>query len=110
MFLTGLVGRAASADDEAVTFSSSLEEDEASGGWKVSVSWEGPSDRVFQDCYSFGKVLGTTEEPEAMLCLRIKWSKNTCFHRKLPVVRWPGTEGAVLADPKVQPDEILHRR
>ncbi|XP_048484586.1 myogenesis-regulating glycosidase isoform X1 [Plutella xylostella] len=53
VFLTGLVGRAASADDEAVTFSSSLEEDEASGGWKVSVSWEGPSDRVFQDCYSF---------------------------------------------------------
>ncbi|CAG9116664.1 unnamed protein product [Plutella xylostella] len=53
VFLTGLVGRAASVDDEAVTFSSSLEEDEASGGWKVSVSWEGPSDRVFQDCYSF---------------------------------------------------------
>lgn len=29
--------------------------DDASGGYKLTVSWDGPSDSVFEDCFDFGK-------------------------------------------------------
>nr|QOL02380.1 putative family 31 glucosidase KIAA1161 protein [Glyphodes pyloalis] len=49
----GHIGRKVAADDPEVTFDMDAQLDEASGGWKVTISWEGPSDRVFEDCFGF---------------------------------------------------------
>ncbi|KAL0820841.1 hypothetical protein ABMA28_005512 [Loxostege sticticalis] len=51
--ILGHIGRKAALEDEDVTFNMDAALDEASGGWKVTVSWEGPSDKVFEDCYNF---------------------------------------------------------
>ncbi|XP_063829755.1 myogenesis-regulating glycosidase-like [Ostrinia nubilalis] len=51
--ILGHVGRKAALHEEGVTFDMEAALDEASGGWKVSVSWEGPSDKIFEDCYNF---------------------------------------------------------
>ncbi|CAB3244189.1 unnamed protein product [Arctia plantaginis] len=48
------LGRKASADDSEVVFNHDYSYDEASGGYKLSVHWDGPSDRVFEDCIDFG--------------------------------------------------------
>lgn len=50
------LGRKASADDSEVVFNYDYSFDEASGGYKLSVHWDGPSDRVFEDCIDFGKL------------------------------------------------------
>ncbi|KAM3958509.1 myogenesis-regulating glycosidase [Aphomia sociella] len=50
----GHIGRKVSAADDDVTFHLSSEYDEASGGYRVSIHWDGPSDRVFEDCFDFG--------------------------------------------------------
>lgn len=51
----GHIGRKVALNDPEVTFSMTENLDEASGGWKVTVTWDGPSDRVFEDCYGFSK-------------------------------------------------------
>ncbi|XP_072938349.1 myogenesis-regulating glycosidase-like [Epargyreus clarus] len=50
----GHIGRKGSADDSEVKFEVSSSYDEASGGHKLTVYWDGPSDRVFEDCFDFG--------------------------------------------------------
>ncbi|XP_049871920.1 myogenesis-regulating glycosidase-like [Pectinophora gossypiella] len=49
----GVIGRKVDVDDPGVQFSITGETDEASGGYKVTVSWDGPRDAVFEDCYGF---------------------------------------------------------
>ncbi|KAI8433917.1 hypothetical protein MSG28_012092, partial [Choristoneura fumiferana] len=49
----GLIGRRVSDDDE-VTFDLTSTFDEASGGYRITVHWDGPSDRIFEDCFDFG--------------------------------------------------------
>ncbi|KAJ2949769.1 hypothetical protein O0L34_g15702 [Tuta absoluta] len=51
----GELGRRVDSDDDDVIFQFSEELDEASGGWKISIYWEGPADKVFEDCLSFGE-------------------------------------------------------
>lgn len=55
--ILGHIGRKVSADDEEVTFDVHTAYDEASGGFKLTVSWDGPSDRVFEDCFDFGEFI-----------------------------------------------------
>ncbi|XP_013142492.1 PREDICTED: uncharacterized family 31 glucosidase KIAA1161-like [Papilio polytes] len=50
----GQLGRRSSAEDSDVTFELTTFYDEESGGTRVSVTWDGPSDRVFEDCFDFG--------------------------------------------------------
>ncbi|CAG5059003.1 unnamed protein product [Parnassius apollo] len=50
----GHIGRKASADDSEVTFDLSSTYDEDLGGLRISVLWDGPPDRVFEDCFDFG--------------------------------------------------------
>ncbi|XP_045450334.1 myogenesis-regulating glycosidase-like [Melitaea cinxia] len=52
--LLGNIGRQVSPQDEDVTFELTEGRDQESGGYKVTISWQGPSDRVFEDCYDFG--------------------------------------------------------
>lgn len=51
----GEVGREASTNDPEVTLMMTTSEELESGGWRLSLTWEGPSDRVFEDCFDFGK-------------------------------------------------------
>ncbi|CAK1581324.1 unnamed protein product [Parnassius mnemosyne] len=50
----GHIGRKASAEDSEVTFDLSSTYDEDRGGLRISVLWDGPPDRVFEDCFDFG--------------------------------------------------------
>lgn len=43
-----------------MTFELTEGRDQESGGYKVTISWQGPSDKVFEDCYDFGKNLNIT--------------------------------------------------
>ncbi|XP_030026572.2 myogenesis-regulating glycosidase [Manduca sexta] len=52
--LVGHIGRRISSDDEEVTFELNHWMDEEAGAYRVSVHWDGPSDRVFEDCFDFG--------------------------------------------------------
>uniref|UniRef100_A0A1E1W190 Uncharacterized protein n=1 Tax=Pectinophora gossypiella TaxID=13191 RepID=A0A1E1W190_PECGO len=52
----GVIGRKVDVDDPDVQFSITGETDEASGGYKVTVSWDGPRDAVFEDCYGFREI------------------------------------------------------
>lgn len=54
--VSGEIGRLISSDDEEVIFNSSTEYDEEADGWKTTITWEGPTDRVFEDCFDFGKL------------------------------------------------------
>lgn len=45
------------AQDSEVTFSMESFKDEARGGFKITITWDGPSDRVFEDCIDFGKYI-----------------------------------------------------
>ncbi|XP_063539892.1 myogenesis-regulating glycosidase-like [Cydia strobilella] len=49
----GILGRNVIVDD-SVTFDVTSTFDEDSGGYKITVTWDGPSDRVFEDCFDFG--------------------------------------------------------
>ncbi|XP_063367898.1 myogenesis-regulating glycosidase-like [Cydia amplana] len=49
----GILGRNVVVDD-SVTFDVTSTFDEGSGGYKITVTWDGPSDRVFEDCFNFG--------------------------------------------------------
>ncbi|XP_063382934.1 myogenesis-regulating glycosidase-like [Cydia fagiglandana] len=49
----GILGRNVVVDD-SVTFDVTSTFDEASGGYRITVTWDGPSDLVFEDCFDFG--------------------------------------------------------
>ncbi|XP_061719795.1 myogenesis-regulating glycosidase-like [Cydia pomonella] len=49
----GILGRNVVVDD-SVTFDVTSTFDEGSGGYRITVTWDGPSDRVFEDCFDFG--------------------------------------------------------
>ncbi|KPJ04460.1 putative family 31 glucosidase KIAA1161 [Papilio xuthus] len=50
----GQIGRRASAEDSEVTFELTTSYDEENGGTRLSVRWDGPPDRIFEDCFDFG--------------------------------------------------------
>ncbi|XP_028038022.1 myogenesis-regulating glycosidase [Bombyx mandarina] len=52
--LTGHIGRRVASDDEEVIFDINTAYDEESGGYRISIHWDGPADRVFEDCFNFG--------------------------------------------------------
>ncbi|XP_047506565.1 myogenesis-regulating glycosidase-like [Pieris napi] len=49
----GHIGRQVSGDDD-VSFDMTSEYHEDVNGYKVSISWDGPSNKVFEDCFEFG--------------------------------------------------------
>ncbi|XP_047995775.1 myogenesis-regulating glycosidase-like isoform X2 [Leguminivora glycinivorella] len=49
----GILGRNVVVDD-SVTFDVSSSFDEEADGYRITVTWDGPSDRVFEDCFDFG--------------------------------------------------------
>ncbi|KAL4713793.1 hypothetical protein ACJJTC_012310 [Scirpophaga incertulas] len=49
----GNIGRRGVSGDREISFSLSSDYDHERDGWKVTVSWKGPADRIFEDCYSF---------------------------------------------------------
>ena len=51
----GHLGRNAVAQDSRVNFNMDASGEVFRGGFKVSITWTGPSDVVFQDCIDFGK-------------------------------------------------------
>ncbi|XP_063627405.1 myogenesis-regulating glycosidase-like [Cydia splendana] len=51
--VVGILGRNVVVDD-SVTFDVTSTFDEASGGYRITVTWDGPSDLVFEDCFDFG--------------------------------------------------------
>ncbi|XP_038221335.1 myogenesis-regulating glycosidase-like, partial [Zerene cesonia] len=50
----GHIGRQISFEDDEISFDVTGTYYEDIQGYKLTVSWDGPSDRVFEDCYSFG--------------------------------------------------------
>ncbi|XP_045776042.1 myogenesis-regulating glycosidase-like [Maniola jurtina] len=50
----GKLGRKVDKNDDEVFFEMTEEWDAASGGYHVTITWDGPSDRVFEDCFDFG--------------------------------------------------------
>ncbi|CAH2049634.1 unnamed protein product, partial [Iphiclides podalirius] len=50
----GHIGRKASNDDSEVIFELKTSYDQERGGHLISVHWDGPPDRVFEDCFDFG--------------------------------------------------------
>ncbi|XP_068622814.1 myogenesis-regulating glycosidase-like [Battus philenor] len=50
----GHIGRKVSSEDSDVTFNVDSEYDEASGGYRITVHWDGPPDKIFEDCFDFG--------------------------------------------------------
>lgn len=54
-FQFGELGRQAFSTDPDVTMTMTESEDSESGGVRLSITWEGPSDKVFEDCFDFGK-------------------------------------------------------
>ncbi|XP_034833180.1 myogenesis-regulating glycosidase-like [Maniola hyperantus] len=50
----GKLGRKVDKNDDGVFFEMTEERDAASGGYHVTITWDGPSDRVFEDCFDFG--------------------------------------------------------
>ncbi|CAK1542400.1 unnamed protein product [Leptosia nina] len=64
--LSGVLGRKVSNDDDEVTFNFSSEFHEDVDGYKISIHWDGPSDRIFEDCFSFGSTqwFGGPEQKE----------------------------------------------
>ncbi|CAF4861266.1 unnamed protein product [Pieris macdunnoughi] len=50
----GHIGRQVSGDDDDVSFDMTSEYHEDVNGYKVSISWDGPSNKVFEDCFEFG--------------------------------------------------------
>lgn len=55
----GELGRQAFSNDPEVTLTMVESGEYDSGGWRLSMTWEGPSDRVFEDCFDFRKYLNT---------------------------------------------------
>lgn len=51
----GHLGRKVTHDDPDVTFKMTEEKVESAGGWKVTIYWEGPTDKVFEDCFGFSE-------------------------------------------------------
>ncbi|XP_045511871.1 myogenesis-regulating glycosidase-like [Pieris brassicae] len=49
----GHIGRQVSGDDD-VSFEMKSEYHEDVNGYKMSISWDGPSNKVFEDCFEFG--------------------------------------------------------
>nr|QOL02381.1 putative family 31 glucosidase KIAA1161 protein [Rondotia menciana] len=54
--LNGHIGRRISSDDEEVSFDINTVHDEESGGYRIRIEWDGPPDRVFEDCFDFGSL------------------------------------------------------
>ncbi|RVE45338.1 hypothetical protein evm_010043 [Chilo suppressalis] len=52
-WVLGNLGRKSPVDDPEVTFNMNASFDHPSGGWKVSIHWQGPADKVFEDCMGF---------------------------------------------------------
>ncbi|XP_032514691.2 myogenesis-regulating glycosidase-like [Danaus plexippus] len=50
----GEIGRKVSLNHDDISFEMYEERDEESGGYHVTISWEGPSSVVFEDCLDFG--------------------------------------------------------
>lgn len=48
------IGRKAGQDSD-VTFNVEAVADDDSDGFRITVSWDGPSDKIFEDCIDFGK-------------------------------------------------------
>ncbi|XP_045501159.1 myogenesis-regulating glycosidase-like [Colias croceus] len=62
----GHIGRKISLDDDEVSFDVSGTYYDDIQGYKLTVSWDGPSDRIFEDCYNFGSAqwFGGPEQKE----------------------------------------------
>lgn len=57
----GHIGRGAvQGNDNGVTFSVEASGEAWRGGLKITVTWNGPADVVFQDCIDFGKYRPTS--------------------------------------------------
>lgn len=52
--LIGQIGRKVNLEDGDIKMEISEGRDAASGGYRVTIKWEGPRDKVFEDCYDFG--------------------------------------------------------
>ncbi|CAH0757891.1 unnamed protein product [Diatraea saccharalis] len=49
----GNIGRKSAANDPDVTFDMDVDYDASNDGWRVSIRWEGPTDKIFEDCFGF---------------------------------------------------------